>query len=417
MKRYFYLFLPVIVIFLLLGMVFLIPKINVLRTAQSPVTGISVSNNKTYSQSQRIKAKDFTVEFIHKNGKKSAVREDAVTVSRKRPAKTGKTTKVTVTCKDGSKEYTKEVYVKNKRDPVVRFKCGSPELDSVKAVLYSNGELCFEGQGDVRQFSDHPWKDYESEDDIVIKSVTFEEGVTPKIMDNWFSDMDTLEYVPAIPTSVESTAHTFENCESLTKVPDLTVCGNLLNTTSMYQGCISLQESSSLPASVRVAEAMYKEAEKLKAAPDLSGASSLSQAKEMFNECSNLVSASLPPALVNGESMYAGCINLKEMPQTPETVTNMANMYQGDYSLSAVTNVPAACIDYTSCFSGCSALQGTLTIQSNTTYWNGCFDDAAVATTINLAGNSSQLNAIALEYSNTHITVNGQMPQAQATAN
>lgn len=113
--------------------------------------------------------------------------------------------------------------------------------------------------------------------------------------------------------------------------------------------------------------------------------------------------------------MYAGCINLKEMPQTPETVTNMANMYQGDYSLSAVTNIPAACIDYTSCFSGCSALQGTLTIQSDTTYWNGCFDDAAVATTIDLAGNSPQLNAIALEYSNTHITVNGQVPQPQTT--
>lgn len=417
MKRYFYLFLPVVFILLLLGVIFLIPKINGLRTAQSPITGISVSNSKTYSQSQKIKAKDFVVEFIHKNGEKSAVPENAVTISRKRPAKTGETTKVTVTCKDGSKEYTKEVYVKNKRNPVVRFNCGSPELESVKAVLYSNGELCFEGEGDVRQFNEFPWNDYEAEDDIVIKSITFQDGVSPKIMDNWFSGMDTLEYVPAIPSSVESTSHTFEDCVSLTKAPDLTVCNNLLNTTAMYQGCTSLQESSSLPASVRVAEAMYSEAEALKAAPDLSGATSLSQAKEMFNGCSNLVTGSLPPALVNAESMYAGCINLKEMPQTPETVTNMANMYQGDYSLSTVTNIPASCTDWTGCFSGCSAIQGTLTVQSNTTLWNGCLDEAAIATNIDLVGNSSQLNAIAVEYNSTHVTVNGQAPQAQTTAN
>ena len=70
-----------------------------------------------------------------------------MTISRKRPAKTGETTKVTVTCKDGSKEYTKEVYVKNKRNPVVRFNCGSPELESVKAVLYSNGNYALKEKG------------------------------------------------------------------------------------------------------------------------------------------------------------------------------------------------------------------------------------------------------------------------------
>lgn len=413
MRKHFFLIVLLTLIVLTVGVFVLLPRVNALRSELSPVTGIEVTNKKTYAQGQTIKKSDFDVKYIHKNGTKTDAPKENISLSRKRPAKTGATTKVTVTCVNGEEEYTETLQVKNRREVVLKFNCGSPDLKSVQAVLYSNGELCFEGEGDVRQFNEFPWKSYEADTEII--SVTFTESVTPTIMDHWFSDMETLTYVPLIPASVTSAAQTFANDTALQTGPDLTACTGLLNTTSMFEGCSSLEELSALPASVRVADAMCKDMVSLKAAPDLSGSTGLAQANEMFSGCTNLITASVPPGLVSGESMYAECINLKEMPGMPETVTNMAGMFQGDYSLTTVTNVPAACTDYSNCFSNCTSLQGTLTINAETSAWGGFLDGAAVATDLDLTGSSSQLALIGEEYyGEMNLTINGQAVQAPA---
>ncbi len=412
MKRFTYLFVPLFVFALILGFFFVFPKINQIQASKSPITGIDVQNKRVYRKNQMIKVSDFTVNYIHENGKKSPVDEKDISISRKYPQKTGKTTKIQVTCKAGKKSFSKTIEVLNQRNEIVRFHCGYPDLKSVDAVLYSNGELSFEGEGDVRQFTEYPWKEYETED-VEITAITFEDSVTPKNMDGWFSDMDTLTYVDEIPPSVESIVSLFENDINLVKAPDLTQCKSLLNATAAYRGCSSLTAISNFPESIRVADYMCTDAENLKEVPDLSGAVNLTQAVGMFSGCHSLTLASLPPSLVNGEEMFTDCINLKEMPETPETMQNMAKMYQGDMLLSKVSNIPVSCTDYSSCFSGCSSIQGTLKIDSNTETWGGFLDAAAAATDLDLSGASTQLTAIGQEYMyNMRLTINGQNPQS-----
>lgn len=118
--------------------------------------------------------------------------------------------------------------MKNHRDAILRFNCGNPNLKSVKATLYDNGELCFEGKGDVLQFENFPWLDsYDQQDDYPIESVTFEDGVTPVVMDNWFNGLETLEYVGKLPSSIESLNATFSGCIALKEGADWSACTNL----------------------------------------------------------------------------------------------------------------------------------------------------------------------------------------------
>lgn len=386
---------------IILGIIlFIFPKISQIQTERSPIKDISVINTKTYGQDKKIKASDFSVYYIHANGKKTKADASLLKLSKKRPEKTGKVTPVTVKLKAGDKVFKKTVKVKNKRDMVISFRCGSPDLKSVKAVLYSNGELCFEGKGDIRKFNDWPWKAYASDSDVSITSVTFEKGVMPLNMDGWFSDMETLQYVPALPESVQSISGIFSGCSELTTGPDLTKCPNLLNVSNAYDSCISLQKVSSLPGSVKFADSMCYGCVSLSSTPDLSSSSSLTSGENMFAKCDNLVSAIMPPALVNGTGMFSECINLKAMPDMPETLVYMTDMFKENSSMLSMTKIPAKVEDYSSCFDGCVSISGPVTIESKTENWDNAFYGAAVAKTITLQGSSPQIPLIAGEYAN-----------------
>ena len=207
-----------------------VPAISTAKANKSPIERIEATNDKVYKQGNHIKEADFQVTAIHESGDKSKLSEDDIILSTDKPAMTGKVTKVVVSLKD-KKSISTEVKVKNDREKVTEFECGSPKIKNVKAILYSNGELCFEGTGDILEYdaSYFPWMDYEQNDDYPITAISFEEGVTPTSLDNAFEGIDTLEYVKNIPDSVESMSSTFEDAKALTHISDLSACTNLRN--------------------------------------------------------------------------------------------------------------------------------------------------------------------------------------------
>lgn len=390
------------------GIKVVLPTYNRVSSESSPIVKIEATNDKEYTRSDTIKPEDFTVMATHKNGKRLQIEPEDFTVSRKKVNRVGKTTAVTVRLKN-DESVTYDVYVKNHRDAILRFNCGATNLQDVKAVLYDNGELCFEGTGDVLQFNDYPWLDYDGADDNPIESITFSDGVTPSDMDNWFSGLSTLSYVGKLPSSVQSLSGTFSGC-SLEKGADWSSCTGLLNTTDTYNGCSLLTEIPALPASVRIADGMCTDCPELLEAADLTKATSLTSAQSTFAGCSKLIKASMAPKVVYINNMYQNCINLKETPDIPSSVVSMDSTFSGDISLVTIHTIPANVQYMNSTFEGAKRIEGNATIQATPVEFNSCFSNAAIATKINLSGKSKNLNLIADTAQSRNVLVNGKAP-------
>ena len=56
----------------------------------------------------------------------------------------------------------------------------------------------------------------------------------------------------------------------------------------------------------------------------------------MYQDCKKLTNVSMPPNVQNMNKMFSFCINLKAMPEIPETAKSMSASFEGD----------SACTDY-----------------------------------------------------------------------
>ena len=411
---------PLIVLGILLIAFFalkvILPAVNDVTANQSPVVEIKASNDEIYAQGDKISASDFTVTAIHENGKENTLDPEEYSINRENPRRTGKTTTVEISLKSADNIKTK-VDVKNERSRVVSFECGFPEVKDVKATLYSNGELGFEGEGDVLRYEDgaYPWMDYESMDENPITAVSFEKGVTPAYLDDYFANIESLTYVANIPDSVESLNGTFAGCISLTRLPDFDACTKLQDMTETFIECNALTSIPAIPENVRTIDNMCSGCTLLQSVPDLSGATGVISAMGAFSGCSVLTTAEIPPQTVNMSEMFSSCINLKEMPEIPATVTNMESAFAEDASLSVVTSIPASVRNLNNAFAGCSKLTGTFQIDANPEDYQGIFAEAAIATELDLTGSSKALDVMAITAGDdTNITVNGAKPNAEA---
>lgn len=407
---------PLIVLGILIIVFFslkvILPVINDATVNQSPVKEIKAINDVIYTQEDEIKAADFTVTAIHENGKENTLDPNEYKISRKSPRRTGKTTSVEITLKTDSNIRTK-INVKNERNKVVSFECGFPEVNDVQAVLYSNGELCFEGKGDVLRYEDgaYPWMDYETMDENPITAVSFEKNITPAYLDDYFANIETLAYVWNIPDSVESLNGTFVGCIELVRLPELNACKKLQDMTETFMECSSLTSIPSLPENVRTIDNMCNGCTLLQNIPDLSGSTGVISAIGAFSGCSVLTTAEVPPQTINMSEMFSSCINLKEMPEIPATVINMENAFAGDASLSKVSSIPASVKNLNNAFASCSKLTGSFRIDANPEDYQGMFSEAVNATDLDLTGSSKALDVMALTAGeDTHITVNGKAP-------
>lgn len=398
--------LVVIVAYIIIAVV--IPYVNMIKNSSSPIVDMEVENDNEYKQSDKIENKDFVVKVKHENGNYTKLDKDEYSISTKKPSPIGKTTSITVTYKADT-SIKRIIDVKNERNKIVGFQCGYPNVKSVKAVLYSNGELCFEGNGDVLIFDNgnYPWFGYDEEDDYPITAISFQDTVTPTNMNSWFNGLSDLEYVSIIPKSVKSMVSTFQDCESLKIAGDISKCVNLTNTSSAYTGCTSLIDAKSIPENVMLANNMFEGCTELQNSADVSKAKKLFNTTEMYSGCSKLTNATIPPNAQIIQGMFEECINLQKMPGIPNTVKNMNSTFSGNKSLTQLTNIPKSVMDISSCFENCEMASGNITVDADTSEFSNVFTGAALASHVNLIGSSSKLNDYAATSEERMVLVNG----------
>ena len=135
--------------------------------------------------------------------------------------------------------------------------------------------------------------------------------------------------------------------------------------------------------------------------PDtIDGKSVTSIGRRAFEGCTKLTKASISPKLKVMTSMYSKCINLKEMPEIPETVYAMDNAFAGDISLTKLSTIPVGVTTIDSCFSDCKKIEGNITINATPSSYNSCFNNAAVATKVNIVGQCKNAVLIATTATN-----------------
>ena len=406
---------PLIVLGIMLCLFFVcsnvIPFIKNTIASKSPIIKIEAKNEKVYSIDSKYNIEDFTITAYHKNGDKTKLSSKEIKLSKSKPDPIGSVTKVQLTTKEG---LSCIVNVKTKRDKYVTFECGNPNVEDVRAVLYTNGELCFEGSGDILAFKneDFPWKRYDGMDTVPIRSISFEEGVSPSSMDGYFASIETLVYVKNIPTSVESMVRTFYGCIGLEEAPDISNCTSLLDMTETYSDCTSLKNASIIPESVRNSTGTYSGCTSLQKGADVNLATSVKVADYMYYGCSVLNEAVIPPKTESIINTFAYCINLKKMPNIPNSVKYMNSCFSADISLIELSEIPSAVVDVSDTFNECSKIRGTLIINGTPENYSGFLTDAVVSTNLDLQGAAKNLNELALTSNqNFNITINGESPK------
>ena len=83
--------------------------------------------------------------------------------------------------------------------------------------------------------------------------------------------------------------------------------------------------------------------------------------------------------------------------------------------MKTLTIIPKNVEDVTGCLRGCSKIEGMLWIDANPKNYSSFLGDAAVATKVDLQGNSKMLNVLAnTSDENDNITVDGKIPDRDA---
>ena len=404
-----------IVLMIILGLV--VPSVLTKIADSSPIVSISATIDTVYNSGNEIDLSDFEITASHENGLPSRLSPDDVTIDRTSLNPTGETTTVTLTLvANPTLQCNVDVHVA--RDVVVSFQCGYPDVSNVTAVVYSNGELSFEGEGDVLVFGEGecPWLDYEGMDDYPITAVSFADGVAPTNMNYWFENMDTLTYIDTLPSPVKTAVRTFYGCTGLTSMADWSECNGLLNISEMYSGCTSLAETVPLISSIRSASRTFYGCINLLSSPESGNAMNLTNASEMYSGCSILVNAQVGQAVQNMTGMFTNCINLKSMPQLPDTAIDLTNAFAGCISLTSLTSIPAGVQSMDGTFGNCEMITGQLTVNCDASSFNGMFSGAALATQVNLMGNSQLLDAYANTNDSGNIYVNGAASDPEITS-
>lgn len=403
-----------IVLLLVLFVVNKILEIN--NKTDAPIVSIEAKCNATYNSIDELEINDFDVHAIHSDKKKTSVGTDDVILNTNDTKPVGEKVKVVITLKE-DKSISTECEVKIKRDKILGFQCGYPNVTDVIAVLYSNGELCFEGEGDVLVFYEkkQPWLKYDEMKEYPITSVSFEKTVTPTNMNYWFEGCETITYVDTIPTSVRTMVRTFADCKALTSTADWSSDESLLNINETYKGCSALNHSFPIPERVRIAKGTFKDCIELQVTPDMKHAVNLVNTTEMFKGCSKLIQTEIPSKATNITDMFKDCINLKQMPEIPEDVVIMDTTFENDTNLTYLTNIPQKVDSLNNTFNHCEMITGEMKVDANPHEFDGMFKGAALATKINLVGESLLLDALANTSDTGNVYINKSKPNPSIT--
>lgn len=223
-------------------------------------------------------------------------------------------------------------------------------------TCYSNGDLEFEGKGELTNFGTSlPWKDCE------YTHVYIDETLQIESMDSWFEGNENLVYCTNIPKSVKTMKKTFANCKALEKAPDYFQCSNLKIMDYAFSGCEALKEIDILPVNVSSAQYAFEGCISLQKPADLSKTSNLQDISGLHNGCSNLREATeIPNSVIYMSETFMNCLNIKAAVRFPEKVLDISSAYAGDSALEIGASIPEGVTDFSGCYQGCSALSGTL---------------------------------------------------------
>ena len=257
-KKLFFLIIGVIVVLIGFSVYKNIQKSNIDKI---PIKSIKVTCDHEFKIDSKLSngLDYFTVTAIREGGVESELDSSNLKLSQDFVNPYGKTTKMEASYDVNGKEYKCNVEVPNERKKVIGFQCGYPNVKDVVAVLYSNGELAFEGEGDTLVFyeNEYPWltnwweeAGVDEEKVPSIKSVTFDSKVKPTNLNYAFEGLQHLVYVGKIPDSIRTMVSTFAGCTSLKNAADL---------SSAYEYYIDLRTKNDTESVCKILNAENRE--------------------------------------------------------------------------------------------------------------------------------------------------------------
>lgn len=418
-KKLFFLIIGVIVVLIGFSVYKNIQKSNIDKI---PIKSIKVTCDHEFKIDSKLSngLDYFTVTAVREGGVESELDSSNLKLSQDFVNPYGKTTKMEASYDVNGKEYKCNVEVPNERKKVIGFQCGYPNVKDVVAVLYSNGELAFEGEGDTLVFyeNEYPWltnwweeAGVDEEKVPSIKSVTFDSKVKPTNLNYAFEGLQHLVYVGKIPDSIRTMVSTFAGCTSLKNAADLSSASILLNMNYTYEGCSELVNANIIPENVRVSKATFRDCSKLQLCADMSKAEKLVIIDSMYENCQSLSSVTLRDGITSMRYTFSECINLKQLSDFPTTVKHMEGTFSGAVSLSKFDAIiPDTVQELNQTFKNCELLAGQVQIDCNVENFEEIFTGACQATKVNLVGNSMLLDAYANTCDMDNVYVNGIKP-------
>lgn len=296
---------------------------------------------------------------------------------------------------------TDKVIIPVTRNAVVEYSIGYPYQDSVKATVYSNGDLVFDGEGETQKLDDDniPWAEE------TYSYVEFLSDVEPRNIDYWFSDNPELTICRNIPNTVESMLGTFKGDTGLLRTPEYFQCTYLRVMQSAFEGCSSLDWADTLPINVQNANYIFSGCSSLKRAPDIMKAGKLEDANGMFKGCTKLADApQLPNSVITMKECYKDCINIHKASTFPVRIVDITSSYENCTSLETAAPIPESVISLNRCFAGCRDLNGYLEINTDSREFSSMFYGAVESgKELRLSGNCGNLISIQHETGNRYI--------------
>lgn len=205
-------------------------------------------------------------------------------------------------------------------------------------------------------------------------------GIDPIIdLTSAFYNANLLRRIPDyfFPFDVVNATSCFENCTSLTKLPDNFIINNCLeNIDKCFKGCTNfnlnnfLDKPFTLPDSIVSLNNLFENCKSLTYIPEdffqNLNTNFNNQFNGIFAGCSNLSELSesflIPPTVTSLLSTFINCTSLTSMGniQIPETCTHMNSLFENCTSLKKIPETfqfPKNVLDLSRCFYNCSSLE------------------------------------------------------------
>lgn len=217
-----------------------------------------------------------------------------------------------------SKVYAGTELIYESRPVLAKYEIGSPVASDVIATLYADGELVFDGSGNMKTFSfDTPWYD----DRNSITTISFKEGNTiqPINIATLFYGLTNIASIDLSnfdTSNVTNMSSMFANCPNLITIEGLSNfdTSNVTDMSNMFRTCNSLTSldlSSFNTSKVTNMSSMFYICPSLTSIEGLSNlnTSNVTDMSMMFYNCNSLTSSItiMNPNITSYTEMFSGC--------------------------------------------------------------------------------------------------------------